>query len=51
MWIIYNISDPILYWSNHYGWTSYDQATRFDDYDQHVAVRLPILGDWIRVRG
>lgn len=34
------------YWSNEYGWTSFDEATRFSS-EESKRLKLPIGGEWI----
>jgi hypothetical protein len=46
-WIIYNIYEPDLFWSNGYGWTEDDYDT-FDE-TERLNLRLPIGGAWERV--
>ena len=46
-WIIYNLTDPDLCWSNGSGWTEHDYDT-FDDIERDN-LRLPMGGAWERV--
>lgn len=45
VYIIQNIRDKSLFWSNDYGWTNTD----YDIFDQDEAleVGLPIEGEWV----
>lgn len=46
-WIIVNIYDEELAWSDVYGWVSEDYDT-YDDEEQST-LSLPIEGAWFRV--
>ena len=46
-WIIVNVNDPELCWSNVFGWTSEDYDT-FDE-DERQTLRLPVEGEWEQV--
>lgn len=38
-------TDACSFWSNEFGWTGLDEATRFDEQDIH-SVNLPMDGMW-----
>jgi hypothetical protein len=46
-WIIVNVNDPELCWSNMFGWVSEDYDT-FDE-DERQTLRLPVEGEWEQV--
>ena len=44
-WMILNIYDPTLYWSNEFGWVDYCDADSFTA-DEKNELSLPIDGLW-----
>lgn len=53
MYVIQNINDPTLYWSNKYGWCEmdFDFKDTIDMFTQHEknTLNLPIEGKWVKL--
>jgi len=45
-WVIQNINDPTLFWSNTYAWTLLEEADSFSEQDR-LRLNLPFGGEWI----
>lgn len=43
------INDDGEFWSNEFGWTGFDEATIFSDYDHGVTAFIPAGGRWAEV--
>ena len=44
-YVIRNINDPTLFWSNDYGWVDWPTCDEFSEEDT-VLMSLPIEGKW-----
>jgi hypothetical protein len=45
-WVIQNINEPNLFWSNTYAWTTLEWADTFSE-SERMRVNLPFGGEWI----
>lgn len=48
MYVIQNINDPTMFWSNESGWTDIDSADSFT-LAERLRLNLPVDGQWLQL--